>query len=208
MAYLCTPDYDHFHALQEMKPKQFKIPWSPFVATYTAGPAFTGGWKSEELQPQGHKIPSLRDALSAKPRFGGTAASVLDPLVGMIGEMALARMSNGSGTSIHAYSSTYHHGGSSSPRLRRHMMQADEEVEIGWWINGLFMIPIHPCYLAILSSMRNFPLKNDDEVVEDVLKESWQWKIVVPNPDVKGRQEILELYLRDKSLADDVDVKQ
>ncbi|GMN30358.1 hypothetical protein TIFTF001_002770 [Ficus carica] len=32
-------------------------------------------------------------------------------------------------------------------------------------------------------------------------------KIVVPNPDVRGRQEILELYLQDKPLADDVDVK-
>ncbi|KAL5744784.1 hypothetical protein ACOSQ2_027900 [Xanthoceras sorbifolium] len=31
--------------------------------------------------------------------------------------------------------------------------------------------------------------------------------IVVPNPDVKGRQEILELYLQDKPLADDVDVR-
>ncbi|KAK9994710.1 hypothetical protein SO802_024413 [Lithocarpus litseifolius] len=31
--------------------------------------------------------------------------------------------------------------------------------------------------------------------------------IVVPNPDVKGRQEILELYLQDKPLSDDVDVK-
>ncbi|KAL9372191.1 hypothetical protein Peur_034435 [Populus x canadensis] len=31
--------------------------------------------------------------------------------------------------------------------------------------------------------------------------------IVVPNPDVKGRQEILELYLQDKPMADDVDVK-
>ncbi|OAY48422.1 ATP-dependent zinc metalloprotease FTSH 11, chloroplastic/mitochondrial isoform X2 [Manihot esculenta] len=31
--------------------------------------------------------------------------------------------------------------------------------------------------------------------------------IVVPNPDVQGRQEILELYLQDKPLADDVDVK-
>ncbi|OVA01941.1 Peptidase M41 [Macleaya cordata] len=30
--------------------------------------------------------------------------------------------------------------------------------------------------------------------------------IVVPNPDVRGRQEILELYLQDKPLADDVDV--
>ncbi|XP_011005520.1 PREDICTED: ATP-dependent zinc metalloprotease FTSH 11, chloroplastic/mitochondrial-like [Populus euphratica] len=31
--------------------------------------------------------------------------------------------------------------------------------------------------------------------------------IVVPNPDAKGRQEILELYLEDKPMADDVDVK-
>uniref|UniRef100_A0A1D1YWW8 ATP-dependent zinc metalloprotease FTSH 11, chloroplastic/mitochondrial n=1 Tax=Anthurium amnicola TaxID=1678845 RepID=A0A1D1YWW8_9ARAE len=31
--------------------------------------------------------------------------------------------------------------------------------------------------------------------------------IVVPNPDVRGRQEILELYLQDKPLADDVDAQ-
>ncbi|XP_027351186.1 ATP-dependent zinc metalloprotease FTSH 11, chloroplastic/mitochondrial-like isoform X3 [Abrus precatorius] len=31
--------------------------------------------------------------------------------------------------------------------------------------------------------------------------------IVVPNPDLRGRQEILELYLQDKPLADDVDIK-
>ncbi|KAK2983660.1 hypothetical protein RJ640_023194 [Escallonia rubra] len=31
--------------------------------------------------------------------------------------------------------------------------------------------------------------------------------IVVPNPDVRGRQDILELYLQDKPLSDDVDVK-
>ncbi|PKU68001.1 ATP-dependent zinc metalloprotease FTSH 11, chloroplastic/mitochondrial [Dendrobium catenatum] len=31
--------------------------------------------------------------------------------------------------------------------------------------------------------------------------------IVVPSPDVRGRQEILELYLHEKPLADDVDVK-
>lgn len=31
--------------------------------------------------------------------------------------------------------------------------------------------------------------------------------IVVPNPDVRGRQEILELYLQDKPLDDDIDVK-
>ncbi|CAA0824669.1 ATP-dependent zinc metalloprotease FTSH 11-chloroplastic/mitochondrial [Striga hermonthica] len=31
--------------------------------------------------------------------------------------------------------------------------------------------------------------------------------IVVPNPDARGRKEILDLYLQDKPLADDVDVK-
>lgn len=31
--------------------------------------------------------------------------------------------------------------------------------------------------------------------------------IVVPSPDVRGRQDILELYLQDKPVADDVDVK-
>ncbi|XP_042481242.1 ATP-dependent zinc metalloprotease FTSH 11, chloroplastic/mitochondrial-like [Macadamia integrifolia] len=31
--------------------------------------------------------------------------------------------------------------------------------------------------------------------------------IVVPSPDVRGRQEILELYIQDKPLADDVDIK-
>ncbi|RRT65676.1 hypothetical protein B296_00028957 [Ensete ventricosum] len=33
------------------------------------------------------------------------------------------------------------------------------------------------------------------------------YMIVVPSPDVRGRQEILELYLQDKPLADDVDIK-
>ncbi|CAJ2674580.1 unnamed protein product [Trifolium pratense] len=32
--------------------------------------------------------------------------------------------------------------------------------------------------------------------------------IVVTNPDVRGRQEILELYLQDKPIADNVDIKQ
>lgn len=31
--------------------------------------------------------------------------------------------------------------------------------------------------------------------------------IVVPNPDVRGRQDILELYLQDKPVAEDVDIK-
>ncbi|KAJ8442098.1 hypothetical protein Cgig2_007936 [Carnegiea gigantea] len=40
---------------------------------------------------------------------------------------------------------------------------------------------------------------------------TWQLRIkrtiVVPSPDVRGRQDILELYLQDKPVADDVDIK-
>jgi hypothetical protein len=32
-------------------------------------------------------------------------------------------------------------------------------------------------------------------------------QVVVTNPDVRGRQEILDLYLQDKPLGDDVDVR-
>lgn len=32
-------------------------------------------------------------------------------------------------------------------------------------------------------------------------------QVVLTNPDVRGRQEILDLYLQDKPLSDDVDVK-
>jgi len=43
--------------------------------------------------------------------------------------------------------------------------------------------------------------------IEDIETNKFQYQIVVPNPDVRGRQEILELYLQDKPIADDVDVK-
>jgi ATP-dependent metalloprotease len=37
---------------------------------------------------------------------------------------------------------------------------------------------------------------------------NFEFQIVVPSPDVRGRQEILELYLQDKPIADNVDIKQ
>lgn len=59
---------------------------------------------------------------------GGTAASIFTPLVGMIGEIDPARMPGSSGTSLQAYSTSYHLAGSSSPRVRRHMAQADKSL--------------------------------------------------------------------------------
>lgn len=59
---------------------------------------------------------------------GGTAAGVMDPLVGMIGEILFARISERSPTNFRAHPNSYHLAGSSSPRLRRHMMQADKSL--------------------------------------------------------------------------------
>ncbi|KAK4770269.1 hypothetical protein SAY87_030801 [Trapa incisa] len=56
----------------------------------------------------------------------------------------------------------------------------------------------------ILMAATNFP-----DILDPALTRPGRFDrhIVVPNPDVKGRQEILELYLQDKPLADDVDIK-
>ncbi|KAI4324990.1 hypothetical protein MLD38_030427 [Melastoma candidum] len=56
----------------------------------------------------------------------------------------------------------------------------------------------------ILMAATNFP-----DILDPALTRPGRFDrhIVVPSPDVKGRQEILELYLQDKPLAEDVDVK-
>ncbi|KAF5731234.1 Cell division protease ftsH isoform 1 [Tripterygium wilfordii] len=56
----------------------------------------------------------------------------------------------------------------------------------------------------ILMAATNFP-----DILDPALTRPGRFDrhIVVPSPDVKGRQEILELYLQDKPLADDIDVK-
>lgn len=53
-------------------------------------------------------------------------------------------------------------------------------------------IPRHACFVLI-------------ETEKNPTFQPAYFQIVVPSPDVRGRQEILELYLKDKPLADDVD---
>ncbi|KAK4769894.1 hypothetical protein SAY87_030426 [Trapa incisa] len=63
--------------------------------------------------------------------FGGTAAGIIDPLVAMIGEMGLARVSGGqAAASFPAYPNSYHiaAGRNRIPRLRRHEMQAERSL--------------------------------------------------------------------------------
>ncbi|KAJ6761975.1 E3 UBIQUITIN-PROTEIN LIGASE RMA1 [Salix koriyanagi] len=59
---------------------------------------------------------------------GGTAINTADPVVGMFGEMIYARVFGNSITNMQRYPDSYHLAASSSPRVRRHVMQADRSL--------------------------------------------------------------------------------
>lgn len=61
-------------------------------------------------------------------RLGGSTTPLADPMIGMFGEMVYARIFGNSETTLYTYPNSYRAAGSSSPRLRRHMMQADESL--------------------------------------------------------------------------------
>ncbi|KAJ6744964.1 E3 UBIQUITIN-PROTEIN LIGASE RMA1 [Salix purpurea] len=67
---------------------------------------------------------------SASPMLspGGTAINTADPVVGMFGEMIYARVFGNSITNMQRYPDSYHLAASSSPRVRRHVMQADRSL--------------------------------------------------------------------------------
>ncbi|KAJ6379258.1 hypothetical protein OIU76_015972 [Salix suchowensis] len=59
---------------------------------------------------------------------GGTTLNMPDPVVGMFGEMIYERVFGNSITNIHSCPNSYHLAGSASPRVRRHVMQADRSL--------------------------------------------------------------------------------
>ncbi|KAM7492253.1 hypothetical protein LguiA_035174 [Lonicera macranthoides] len=52
--------------------------------------------------------------------------NVVHPTIGMLGEMVYARVFGNSETTLYSYPNTYDLAGISSPRVRRHVMQADK----------------------------------------------------------------------------------
>ncbi|KAJ0051359.1 hypothetical protein Pint_02236 [Pistacia integerrima] len=59
---------------------------------------------------------------------GGMATNMIDPVIGMFGEMVYARMFGNSITNMYTYPNSYHLAGSTSPRMRRHIMQVDRSL--------------------------------------------------------------------------------
>ncbi|WCJ30738.1 E3 ubiquitin-protein ligase RMA1H1 [Euphorbia peplus] len=75
---------------------------------------------------------SQSGSYSASPmltsRVGITSANMFDPVMGMFGEMIYSRVFGNSVTNIYSYPDSYNLAGSTTPRLRRHVMQADKSL--------------------------------------------------------------------------------
>lgn len=89
----------------------------------------------QQLHHRSYALPSRQDHTGgnymASPmlgRGGGSTTHLADPMIGMFGEMVYARIFGNSETTLYTYPNSYHFGGSTSPRLRRHMMQTDKSL--------------------------------------------------------------------------------
>lgn len=69
-------------------------------------------------------------SLTASPMLnpGGTNANAFDSMIGVYGEMVYGRVFGNTITNLYSYPNSYHLTGSSSPRVRRHVMQADKSL--------------------------------------------------------------------------------
>jgi len=81
--------------------------------------------------PQLHHRSPQRGSHTAALRMqspSDTTTQVLNPTVGVFGEMVYASVFGNSITNIYTYPNSYNLAGSSSPRVRRHVMQADKSL--------------------------------------------------------------------------------
>ncbi|KAI4325117.1 hypothetical protein MLD38_030541 [Melastoma candidum] len=76
--------------------------------------------------------PQQTSTIFPNPQFQGySSPTLVDPMVGMIGEMVLARVLGGIPTqmqNLYTYPNSYHLVGMSSPRVRRHVMETDKSL--------------------------------------------------------------------------------
>ncbi|KAL2474618.1 E3 ubiquitin-protein ligase RMA1 [Abeliophyllum distichum] len=74
-----------------------------------------------------HPYPSSHMA-SPMIGNGGTTPNFSDPMIGMFGEMVYARIFGNTDTTLYAYPNSYQLTGSSSPRVRRRIVQTDKSL--------------------------------------------------------------------------------
>jgi E3 ubiquitin-protein ligase RNF5 len=62
----------------------------------------------------------------------GTATHLIEPMIGMFGEMIYSRMFDNSVMNMYSYPNSYHLAGSASSGFRRHVMLADKSLGRIW----------------------------------------------------------------------------
>uniref|UniRef100_A0A2P2P566 Uncharacterized protein n=1 Tax=Rhizophora mucronata TaxID=61149 RepID=A0A2P2P566_RHIMU len=72
-------------------------------------------------QPESHSAPAMLRPNAVRP-------SMNNPMIGIIEEMIYATVFGNSVTNAYAHSNSYHLAGTSSPRLRRHLLMADRSL--------------------------------------------------------------------------------
>ncbi|KAA8526391.1 hypothetical protein F0562_008406 [Nyssa sinensis] len=99
------------------------------TATSSSHPAQQLHHRSYPQQPQPYYPHPGSYAATPTLNLGGTtAANVFHPIIGMFGEMVFTRIFGNSETTLYTYPNSYNLAGSSSPRVRRHLMQTDESL--------------------------------------------------------------------------------
>ncbi|XP_042039205.1 E3 ubiquitin-protein ligase RMA1H1-like [Salvia splendens] len=88
----------------------------------------------EQLHRRGYNAPpSPRRDYGSYPAspvlgHGSSAPHLADPMIGVFGEMVYSRIFGNSETTLYTYPNSYYTAGSSSPRLRWHMVQTDKSL--------------------------------------------------------------------------------
>ncbi|KAK2966320.1 hypothetical protein RJ640_000263 [Escallonia rubra] len=135
------------------------------TTTTSSSPAHQLHHRSYPQQP----YPASYAATPMLSPGGATMTSTVNPTVAMFGEMVYARIFGDSGTTLYTYPNTYNLAGSNSPRVRRHVMEAEKSLSrVGE--GGFLNIPcrfvavlistgrnhawLSEVYLALLASLR------------------------------------------------------
>ncbi|KAE8696618.1 hypothetical protein F3Y22_tig00110654pilonHSYRG00027 [Hibiscus syriacus] len=83
------------------------------------------------LGPTGGTHTTLRSpnpTYNPMPSPGVTTINVPDPVIRMLGEMVYTRVVGDTVTNFYTYPNSYNLAGNGSPRIRRHVLQADESL--------------------------------------------------------------------------------
>ncbi|GMY10090.1 E3 ubiquitin-protein ligase RMA1H1-like [Fagus crenata] len=102
-------------------PRSISTPRSPYQTQQLYQPNYS--YQSQLYQPNSGSYTN-----SSMLYPGGTVTNLHDPMIGVFGEMVYARVFGNTMTNLYTYPNSYHLAGNSSPRVRRHVMQADKSL--------------------------------------------------------------------------------